>query len=536
MVACWPFFGAAWHVAVNRLSVLGDFRIRLFFGGLVTAHLRTMAGIVLLLAIGTAAASSASAASGFSVTAQTPGATPFIAKLTLLLSGGTNVASVQFTIAPMAGSVTRPISATYSAAYMVARGYWDGKSSTMNIPVFGLYEGATNSVTMTTRYSDGTATSVPVSITTMPYVDSCHALDHRTVVVQKRTKTGDLSFDYILLKKYCDNTTPTILDTDGQVRWIGTDGVASIASALFNNEFYIGHGTGVDKMEWDGTHEKLADYASIGVINTQPHNFDPGRVGLIMDADTADQTESTNIEFDSKGVVRNRWDLASIISRAMRAGGDDPSKFVSSGTNDWFHCNATAYDAATNSLIVSSRENFVIALDYDSHAIKWILGDSTKHWYQFKSLRKYALTLVNGAAPPIGQHAVSIAPDGDLQLFDDGQASFFQVPPGKKRTFSTPRAYHIDPVAMTATQTFIYPMHDRIYSDVCGSFYQDAPVYPRSSHNFLLDYPASQNRTVTELVGLGPVYGVTFDYQYPASMICGTGWNAQILHLENLQF
>jgi hypothetical protein len=35
----------------------------------------------------------------------------------------------------------------------------------------------------------------------------------------------------------------------------------------------------------------------------------------------------------------------------------------------------------------SSRENFVIAIDYDSGNIKWILGDPTKHWYEFQSLR-----------------------------------------------------------------------------------------------------------------------------------------------------
>ena len=64
----------------------------------------------------------------------------------------------------------------------------------------------------------------------------------------------------------------------------------------------------------------------------------------------------------------------------MIAGGDDPSGFVfDSVLGDWFHNNCTAYRAEDNTLLVSSRENFVIALDYDSDAIKWILGDSTKH-------------------------------------------------------------------------------------------------------------------------------------------------------------
>ena len=69
--------------------------------------------------------------------------------------------------------------------------------------------------------------------------------------------------------------------------------------------------------------------------------------------------------------------------------------FVRRG-QDWFHNNAVTYRASDDSLIVSSRENFVIALDYQSGAIKWILGDSTKAWYQYPSLRQYALTVPAG--------------------------------------------------------------------------------------------------------------------------------------------
>jgi hypothetical protein len=91
--------------------------------------------------------------------------------------------------------------------------------------------------------------------------------------------------------------------------------------------------------------------------------------------------------------------LADIISAAMIAGGDDPSLFVYPAPTDWFHNNATAYRSSDNSLIVSSRENFVIAIDYDSGNIKWILCDPTKHWYEFQSLRQFSLTLAAGTLP-----------------------------------------------------------------------------------------------------------------------------------------
>ena len=124
-----------------------------------------------------------------------------------------------------------------------------------------------------------------------------------------------------------------------------------------------------------------------------------------------EELESVNIEVDAAGKILKEWDLAQIISDAMTAGGDDPGKFVFPSPFDWFHNNATTYNRADDSLIVSSRENFVICIDYETGAIKWILGDTTKLWYPFPSLAQYALTLAPGSLPPIGQHASSLTYD-----------------------------------------------------------------------------------------------------------------------------
>ena len=75
--------------------------------------------------------------------------------------------------------------------------------------------------------------------------------------------------------------------------------------------------------------------------------------------------------------------------------------------NDWFHTNSAIYDARDDSLIVSAREHFVMKIDYETGAIRWVLGDPTKYWYQFSSLRAKALTLDSGGLYPIGQHALS---------------------------------------------------------------------------------------------------------------------------------
>ena len=63
-----------------------------------------------------------------------------------------------------------------------------------------------------------------------------------------------------------------------------------------------------------------------------------------------------------------------------------------------------------------SRENFVIAVDYETGDIKWILGDTTKQWAEFPSLTSLALNLGANTLPPIGQHAVSITRDDRLMV------------------------------------------------------------------------------------------------------------------------
>ncbi len=459
------------------------------------------------------------------------GPTPFIEIMRTEVTGARALTSVQFTIAPKPGSFTRPISATYSAAYMIRRGYWDGMRNEMRIPIFGTYAGYDNSVTFNFSFSDSAPVSQTVQVMTRPYTDSCNVLNNRTVVVSDRHATSDLSFDYFLLKKYCDKTNPDLVDTDGEVRFIGDNGVRAFSSIYFDNAFYITDGkTGVNRMDFDGTITKVGDYANIGVTLTNHHNYDPGKTGIVMEVNTTTEYEATNLEIDATGNVLNEWDFGQIISKAMIAGGDDPSGFVLPFPTDWFHNNATTYNPKDNTLVVSSRENFVIAVDYDTQQIKWILGDHTKHWYQYKSLRKFSLDMPPGTYPPIGQHAVSIDDNGNLLLHDDGLKSLVQTPPGKQRGFTSPRTYHIDTTAMTATEVFNYPQGMSIYDPICGSTYEDAPK------NYMIDYATAQNETVMELVGLAPGKKKIFDYQYPAVDYCSSGWNAAIIHLENLQF
>jgi arylsulfate sulfotransferase len=453
------------------------------------------------------------------------GPTPFISFVHKTVADVAGFQFAQFLILPKTGSATRPIRVRYARSYLEARGYFDPQNGQLTVPVFGLYAGRLNRVVINLGFSGrfDRIQRLSIGITTPAYDGGTYS---NPTIIQPRLPGTTLSYDFILLKGYALNNTPIIIDSDAEVRWVGTAGVGAQNCMLFDNAFYLTSGTSLLRTEFDGVTTPVADYSAIGVTGFH-HNIDPGREGMILDVDTVDQTESVNLEVDAAGNVLRSWNLAEIISAAMTAGGDDPRQFVHPAPIDWFHNNACAYRSSDDSLIVSSRENFVIAIDYNTGNIKWILGDPTKHWYEFPSLRQFSLTLGPDTLPPIGEHALSM-PGDQLLLFDDGAGSNYQQPPGETRTYSAPRKYQIDLGSFEATETWHYYADPSVYSPFCSSVYEDAP------DNYLIDYTLAGPYVYTGIVGLDSLGNVAFNYQYDELNFCGTAWNAIQIHWENV--
>jgi arylsulfate sulfotransferase len=464
------------------------------------------------------------------IAAQTAGSTPFISQVTLVLSDTTFLKSIQFTIAPAAGSVTRPLAGTYSRDFLVSKGYLLPPNKDIFLPVYGLYKNSTNTVTLTYNFFDGSSKEGSIQIATADFDDPC-GYDNPTVL-QTRTTSQALSYDYIMIRAACSNFSPAVIDTDGALRWTGPGGFSSPHSILFENAFYIGNGTALYKIDFDGTASFLHDYSDIGVISFH-HNIDRGKTGLILDVNTTSAMESVNLEVDAGGNVLKTWDMVQIISDAMLAGGDDPSQFVVPSSDDWFHNNAVTYNRADDSVVFSSRENFLICLDYESNAIKWILGDPTKAWHQYPSLAKYALIVTPGSLPPIGQHAVSITYDQHVMVFDNGKDSDIHVPVGEMRTYASPRKYLINLTEKTATEVWNYEMDQTIRDGICSGVYEDAP------YNYLIDYADVNGPGApvqyAQLLGLDAAEEKVFYYQYPTTF-CSTAFNVLPLHLEKTAF
>src|ERR1043166_4338615 len=183
-----------------------------------------------------------------SIIGQQPGITPFINILTLSITDVNTLDAVQFTVAPVPGSITRPVCATYSANYLASRGYVNSKTGQITLPIFGLYANYANNVGLNYSFTDGSSQQDSVTIVTNDYIDQCGFKN--PIVLQARTQDSSLSYDYILVKSSCGQNSPTIIDTDGAIRWVGTS--SGGAFEFFDNAIYHA-GTGLDRLELDGT-------------------------------------------------------------------------------------------------------------------------------------------------------------------------------------------------------------------------------------------------------------------------------------------
>jgi arylsulfate sulfotransferase len=442
------------------------------------------------------------------------------------------VTAVQYTIAPKRASVSKPVHVAYSLSALVARGYVAPDSIT--VPVFGLYAGYDNQVAIEIETQAGAPISRRVRILTPAYVDPSGIYSHPSIITS-RVAGSDLAFDFIFIKSALGS--PVIIDTDAEIRWAAPGIGNSTSSTFIGDEFVIGDPLkpAVYKLRWDGS-------ITQGELPSSPyidfnHDIDPGKYGFLAEVDGAfnggvESRESNVIEFqDSSAIsILNQWDLGAILSAYMSSQGDEPAAFVRPGV-DWFHSNSAIYDPSDDSVIVSSRENFVIKLDYKTGTIIWILGDPTKYWYTFPSLRAKALSLAPGGLYPIGQHALSITSDGLLMLFNDGLGSVNQPsgePAGQSRTYSTVSVYSIDEASMTATEVWDYDAGKTIYSEICSSAYEAA------GKSILVDYAVADNLTEALLVGLDSSHNIVFEYQYPTSG-CNTSWNARPIPLDDLK-
>ena len=365
-----------------------------------------------------------------------------------------------------------------------------------------------------------------------------------------------------------DLSVSAITGTDGNIRWTYTyatdsvipGGLSPESSAWYENGFLIGDSKSLNmvRMNLDGSTQKLPveKYQKYLGASNFHHNMEKGKTGYLglydraagqgkgyassindvysfyyeIDSDITftEAVDSDVVEFNpSTGNVIKSWDLKKILSDYMTNKGDTNTLMFNA--ESWFHANAAAYDANDDTIVVSSRQNFLIKLDYDTGEIVWIFGDPRKYWYTIPSLRAKALTLDAGGTYPLGQHAVSIPANGKIMVFNNGnisgnghQVGANEKPPNPLRSLVS--YYTVNADAKTAVQDWQYDHPDGLYSNVCSSAYM-AP-----DQSLLVLYAIPQR-----MVGLDANKNIVFDFAYSATSRC-SGFNATPVPFGNLNF
>jgi len=474
------------------------------------------------------------------------GSSIFIKKLRLSGYDNNAIKSIDFTITSKPDALATPLHVSYSHEKIKSDFTINAAEKTLLLPVFGLYSNYANQVQLTYTFVDDSKVSVLQIINTEEFIEPDEGVYTQMLVNTLPSADNRPSFSYFFIKN--KNYSPIILDIDGNIRWLAPKASVDDAAAYFDGkQFIIGdtRGSEIYLQSFDGSSKRID--LSGGKFSKAffHHNIDAGKVGFLAELDVTvdgiEKKEAYLAEILSDGSVIKEWDMGEIFTAYMNSQGDDASKFVrytspvpndqgSYDAIDWFHMNTATYDPSDDTIIISSRENFIVKLDYETGKILWLLGDESKYWYQnFPSLRDLAPVLSLGK-PPIGVHGLSIANDGSLLLFNNGFHSNHQPTgeaAGVNRDFSTASKYQVSDDDQSYQE--VWSFDENILSDICSSIYQ------HSGGDYLLNYAAANGRSLARVVILTEQKEILFDVQFPTQG-CSTSWNAQIIELDNLVF
>jgi hypothetical protein len=456
----------------------------------------------------------------------------FAQRATLEVDNIDQLEMVSFSIATKPGHMSEDVHVTYGMDYLQRNGAVDVAKASLSFDVFGLYAEHNNPVTIELVYTGGVTSRSEFNLLTGPFQSST-ALPE--ITINHIDPVTPLSF--IMIRSTPES--PIIIDVDGETRWQAPDAGTPARAAFFDGTaFFVGSlaSNNLYRIAWNGAVEQhiIGDDRYLG----SHHNIEKGKVGLLNTIGfrdgAVDRPESVLIEHDATGNIIKQWDFDQLLADHILANGEDPGALVQNGV-DWFHMNSAIYDASDDSIIASSRENFVIKVDYETGNIKWILGNTDKLWYTNYPLSLQPLALQITGNAPIGQHALSVTPDGRrLMLFNNGLGNLNLPDIGDSRTFSLVSIYDIDAAAGTASESWSFDHQQQIYSDVCSSAYRTA------RGDILIDYAAAEARLTARFMVVNDDMQVLFDATMPKrtqdGIACQTAYNIEELDLNGLVF
>ena len=337
---------------------------------------------------------------------------------------------------------------------------FEGWNTDHMIPVYGLYAGRENTVTLSLNYADGSRESHRLMIVTEGLPD---ALSHEVVRAHAMDESAyqpGLNFTYM---GYGGAECKSAFDANGAYRWYLDTSSGPLAYSGYCANYNCGNSiffsvgnraygaVAIVEMNYLGKllNAYLTPYGAHHDIEVTADSL------LITGSSDPDVKEDFLYEIDREsGAIITTLDYDSMlqVQRDLTVDHPEITNFYDPG--DWLHMNSIAPHG--ENLIISARHQSTVVCNDRAGNIKWMLCDPADYYEYF---RQYILTPVGeGFEYPYIQHAAEVLPDQDgnpdtldLLLFDNGD---FRKE--VKDCYSRMVQYRINEKEMTVEQVWEY--------------------------------------------------------------------------------
>lgn len=320
------------------------------------------------------------------------------------------------------------------------------------LPIYGLYAATNNRVNIT--YDDnGTLVDRAIYIQTDPLPDK--VAQPTDVFADKARLDNGLYFFTPSSDSYA-----AAYDVNGDVRWylsqlatweidrLDNGHLLLSSDRLVNQPYYT---TGLYEVDLLG--KIYAEYRLPGGYHHDYFEMPNGNLLVATNDFNNPQgtVEDVVVELDRQtGDIVKTFNLRDILPM-------EDGKSENWSSYDWFHNNSIWYDERTNSVILSGRhQDAVIALDYTTGQLKWIIGDPANWSTEYQ---KYFFRPIGGNFEwQWSQHAAMVTPEGYIFLFDNGnnKSKIASNYVSAKDSYSRGVMYKINTDDMTIEQVWQY--------------------------------------------------------------------------------
>lgn len=325
------------------------------------------------------------------------------------------------------------------------------KAKSHILPIYGLYAGVTTEVVLTLE--DKTSHTLKIKTDN---INSSLVKGVVTTIDERVYDYSKLTFASVMM----DNSYGvTAYDSEGDLR-LAIEGGAFPVKRLKNGNLMftsnriiepLYHSTGLLEMDLIG--KVVKDYVIPGGYHHEFVELENGNLLVAGNPVHFETVEDLILEIDrNTGEVVYELDLTTILN--PNDGGS-----INRTDHDWFHNNAIWYDEETDNILLSGRHaDAIVAINKTNKTLSWILGDPNGWNYVDKS--KFFTPIGTEFEWQYAQHEVSLLPNGDIMMFDNGAGRTKVGAEDKKvvgdDVYSRAVIYRFDTENMTIKQIWQY--------------------------------------------------------------------------------